>query len=356
MPLEDRTEAATARRREEVREEGRVAKSGDATTAVQLLICLLVARSLGPSLLEGMKDMLRYSLTHIDVNVLTMERLPSLASGYLTRIAAMCLPFAAVAASVGMAANVLQVGLKVTPKTLHPNFGRLDPIKGTMNLLSGRAMVELAKSIAKVVVVGLCIYTFLRDEMPGLLRLSGMQPSEMVQFMADLCWRLLIRGCLAFVLIGAVDYIYQRFSFEKSIRMTKQEVKEEFKRTEGDPQIKGRIKQRQREMSRRRMMQDVSKADVVITNPTHFAVAIRYDTATMSAPTVVAKGQRMMAAKIRAIAEANNVPIVQNPPVARLLYKTVEVGRQIPEELYQAVAEILAFIYEMNGKTAAVNR
>jgi flagellar biosynthesis protein FlhB len=220
-------------------------------------------------------------------------------------------------------------------------------------MVSMRSGVELIKSLLKVAIVGYVVYIFLRAEFPGMTKLSGLSPGAMGSAVGILCWRLVIRACAAMLIIAILDYMYQRLQFEQSIKMTKQEVKEEYKRSEGDPQVKGRIRQIQREMGKRRLAQDVAGAHVVITNPTQIAVAIKYDLENMEAPTVVAKGQRLLAQKIREIAEASGVPIVENKPIARLLYKVVEVGQQIPEELYQAVAEILAFVYRMGTKAGA---
>jgi flagellar biosynthetic protein FlhB len=272
-------------------------------------------------------------------------------AGYALRFAMLSAPILIGTAAVGIVANVLQVGFKVTPKVLKPDMNKLNPISGMSRLVSKRSFVELAKSIAKILIVAYCAYSFLRTEYPVFIDLGGMAVSDMMSTVTGLCWRLMGRGCIAMLVIGILDYIYQKFEFENSIKMTKQEVKEEYKRTEGDPQVKGKIRGRQRQIARQRMSQEVARADVVITNPTHFAVAIKYDSKEMSAPIVVAKGQRLLALRIREIAKENGVPIMENPPVARLLYRTVEIGQQIPEALYQTVAEILAYVYQL-GKRA----
>ncbi|MGB9618999.1 MAG: EscU/YscU/HrcU family type III secretion system export apparatus switch protein, partial [Armatimonadota bacterium] len=263
--------------------------------------------------------------------------------------ARLCLPMVTAAAAVGLAANVLQVGLKVTTKALAPDWSRIDPIKGLARVFCRRSLAELAKSTAKVVVVGWVVYAFLRGEYPKMMDLAGMSPLMIGQAAFELCWRLMARACAAMLIIAAIDYIHQRIQFEYSLRMTKQEVKEEYKRTEGDPIVRSRVRQRQREIARRRMMQDVARSHVVITNPTHLAVALRYDPEEMAAPTVVAKGQRLIAERIKEIARIHGIPLVENPPVAQMLYKTVDVGQQIPEQLYRAVAEILAMVYRRGG-------
>ena len=356
MALQDRTEAATPKRRQEAREEGKVAKSQDITSAVVLLISLMVLKAVAVRMFVGMKDMMQHSLSSLHTTNIGADNLSQLTMSWLAKFGMICLPLALTIAAVGLAANVLQVGLKFTPKAIVPKFSNVNPISGLMKLVGSSGIVELAKSLAKVLVVTWFTYSFIRNEFPGLTDLAGMQVGQMGATAAGLVWRLMMRGCIAMLVIGIIDYVYQKYTFEQSLKMTKQEVIEEYKRSEGDPKVKGRIRQRQAEMARRRMMQDVPKSDVIITNPTHFAIAIKYDSHSMSAPKVVAKGQRLLALKIRSIAEAHGVPIVENPPVARLLYKTVEIGEQVPEELYQTVAEILAYVYQMSRQSKVTSR
>jgi flagellar biosynthesis protein FlhB len=350
MSLQDKTEAATPRRREEAREEGRVAKSMDVTSAAVLLVCLIILKVGGPYLLQGLADVFRDTYAGLNSTDLRLDSIPTLARSNMLRVGMLCLPVALGAAAVGIVSNVSQVGMKIAVKPLSPRMDRIDPLKGLMRLVSKQSGVELLKSVAKVAIVSYVVYAFLREEYPTMGRLAGMSLSTIGGEIGTMCWRLLVRACAAMLVIAILDYIYQRLSFEQSLKMTKQEVKEEYKRSEGDPQVKSRIRQRQREMARNRMMQEVPRADVVITNPTHIAVAIKYESERMSAPVVLAKGQRLVAEKIKAIAEANGIPIIENKPVARLLYKVAEIGHQVPEELYQAVAEILAFVYRMGQK------
>ncbi|MDO8586200.1 MAG: flagellar biosynthesis protein FlhB [Armatimonadota bacterium] len=352
MPVQDRTEPATPRRREDAREEGRVAKSVDINSALVLLASLLAMRIGGPYVFSGLMDLTRETFMNLHSRGLSAEGLPMLVSWYGSRFMMLCAPVVLGTAAMALAANVLQVGFKVTPKALRPDLTRLDPIKGIARLASWRSLVELGKSTLKVAIIAYFVYTFLREQQPALIDLASMSPRGIGIKLGGMCWGLAMRGALAMLAIGVLDYIYQRFHFEQTLRMTKQEIKDEHKRAEGDPQVKGRIRQRQRDLARGRQIQEVARADVVITSPTHIAVALKYDTNKMSAPTVVAKGQRLIAEKIKAMAEAHQVPIVENPPIARLLYKVVEVGHQIPEDLYQAVAEILAYVFQMNQKAA----
>lgn len=352
MSLQDKTEAASPRRREEARKDGRVAKSTDLVSAVGLLFSLMLLKTAGPYLMEQLSNLLKQSLSNLHNTEVGIDTIQTLALSNGVQFFKLCLPIMAVTLTVGLAANVMQVGFRVTPKSIAPDFNKINPLKGLARMVSWRGVVELIKSAAKIGVVAYFVYAFLKTEYPVLIDLAGLTPKEMVDSVMMLSWRLVVRGCGVMLVIGILDYVYQRMQFEQSIKMTKQEVKDEFKRSEGDPQIKSRIRQRQHEIARRRMIHDVAKADVVITNPTHFAIAIRYDAKEMAAPVVLAKGQRLLALKIREVAESKGIPIVENPPVARLLYKTVEVGQPIPEELYQAVAEILAYVYQLSKKAA----
>ncbi|MHB0912651.1 MAG: flagellar biosynthesis protein FlhB [Armatimonadota bacterium] len=350
MALQDKTEPATQRRREEAREEGRVAKSVDVNSVVVMLGSLFVLKAGGPYLLQHITALMKESLGNLHKVVLNMDTVPDLAMSCLMKMGVLCLPIMLGAGAVGLSANLMQVGLKVTPKALAPDMSRIDPFKGLARLFSPRSGVELLKSAAKLGIVAYVVYSHLKTRFPDILKLAEMPTGDMGNAVALLCWQMLMRACTAMLIIAAIDYIYQRFQFENSLKMTKQEVKEEYKRSEGDPQVKGRVRAIQREMSKNRMMSDVPHADVVVTNPTHIAVALKYDPEKMGAPSVVAKGQRLLAEKIKALAESTGVPIVENIPVARLLYKTVEVGQQVPEELYQTVAEILAYVYRMGRR------
>lgn len=351
--MQEKSEKATGKRRTEVRKDGRVAKSNDVTQAIVMLFALIVLRSAGVRMFSGMKELVAGSLSSLHSTSISPENLGHLATLYGMKFVSICMPLAVTVGCVGVAANVMQVGFKVTPKAIAPKLSNLNPISGIQKLVTMRGLVELLKSIAKIMVVGWFAYTFVKKEFPALLDLTSMPLPQMGSVIAGMAWRLMMRGTIAMLIIGTIDYVYQKRSFENSIKMTKQEVFDEMKQSEGDPAVKGQIKAKQREMARRRMIRDVPKADVIITNPTHFAIAIKYDPATMSAPVVIAKGQRLMALKIRSIAEANGIPIVENPPVARLLYKTVEIGEHIPEELFQTVAEILAYVFQMSKKSVA---
>lgn len=322
----------------------------DINSAAVLIVCVMMLKLAGPYMISGLASITRDIFTSLHTAELNADSVRLLGAAYGWKALAVCLPIILAAGAVGFTANVLQIGLKATTKQITPDLDKLNPIKGFARFFSGRALVELAKTVAKIVIVGLVVYSMLKHEYVRLIDLYQMPPAVAGGVIGDICWRLLVRACLVMLVIGIIDYVYQRISFDNSIKMTKQEIKDEYKQIEGDPKIKAKIRQRQREMARRRMLQDVPKADVVITNPTHYAVAIKYNPEEMAAPTVVAKGQRLLAKRIREVAEAHGVPIVENPPVARLLYKVVEVDEQIPAELYQTVAEILAYVYRLSQK------
>lgn len=259
-------------------------------------------------------------------------------------------PLVLTALLLGVAVNLLQTGFVASWQGLVPDFTRLNPLTGLYRIVSGRGLVETLKAIGKLAIVGYIAYSTLSGSYPELLATIRQDIPTILAFAGDLLYRLALRIALFLLVLAAADYGYQRWAFERSIRMTRAEVKQEFKQMEGDPQIKSRIRARQRQMARRRMMEAVPKADVVLTNPTHFAVALRYDAATMGAPQVVAKGADLLAARIRDLAREHDVPLVQNPALARALYRSVEVGREIPAEFYAAVAEVLAFVYQIDAR------
>ncbi|MCX8052932.1 MAG: flagellar biosynthesis protein FlhB [Armatimonadetes bacterium] len=353
MPLEDRTEAPTPRRRQEARQEGQVARSVELNSALILLASLVIIRLCGPLLADRLRGTMIDAFTHFPKGDLTIGDVTSDLVRVLLEVGVMTAPIVIGVAVVGFLSSALQVGLTVSSKPLQMRGERLNPTPGIARMFSVRAGVECLKAIAKVSIVGYIVYTFIRDKYSDIASLVGGHYLTACSTIGKLTWELLLRASLAILVIAALDYMFQRFQHEKQLKMTKQEVKEDLKRTEGDPIVKSRIRQRQRAISQRRMMREVPKADVVITNPVHYAVALKYEAEKHAAPVVVAKGQRLVALKIREIAEENNVPIVENPPLARTLYRTVEIGDEIPAELYQAVAEILAYVYRLSRKVAS---
>lgn len=352
MPLEDKTEAPTPRRRREAREEGQVARSVELCSALVLLACLLILRFIGPGLGEKIRQVVVEALTQFPKHDLVIGDVTSGLVRILLEVGLAFAPLLIGVAVVGFASSALQVGLVMSSKPLQLKAERLNPIAGLGRMFSVRAWVELVKATAKILVVGYIVYSFIRDKYSTIASMAGGDYMATCSEIGRLTWELMFRATIALFVIAALDYMFQRMQLEKQIKMTKQEVKEDVKRTEGDPMVRSRIRQKQREVAQRRMMQEVPKADVVITNPTHIAVALKYDADKSAAPVLVAKGKRLVAEKIKQIAEEHKVPIVESVMLARTLYASVEIGDEIPAELYQAVAEILAYVYRLSNKVA----
>ncbi len=344
------TEEATPRRREEARQRGQVFKSMELITSLSLLGTYGVLRMLGPYMGARVlhyarilwEEGARQDWSEAGVRVLLLNA--------VLLVAIVVAPVALGAMVVGLVANYLQVGFLFTLEPLVPSFDRVNPFSGIKRVFSRRALVELAKSLAKIGLIGYIAYKTVADDLDTFPMLLGMDLEQVVLFLADLVSRLLLWVGLSMLALAIADYAYQRYEYEVSLRMSKFEVKQEFKQTEGNPEIRQKIRQKQREASRRRMMHDVRKADVVVTNPTHYAVALEYKRESMSAPKVLAKGQGLIALRIRELATEHDVPIVENPPLARELHRVTDIGQDIPGDLYQAVAEVLAFVYQLKQK------
>lgn len=353
-PGGEKTEEPTTKKLEDARKEGQVSKSQELTTAFSLMGLFLSLKifcgMLGNRLLLSFSD--TYGLISTvgteEFNQNTYGRL--LNDGIITMLLAI-LPFIAVAFFIAFVSNVAQVKWKVTGKPLMPKLSKLNPIKGFKKIFSMDKIMELIKAIAKILVIGVIVYTTMKDKVGHLQILYQIgNISAAAVYIGDEIINLGIKVSAFFLIIGFADLFYQRKKFKKEMRMTKQEVKEEYKQTEGDPQIKGRIRQKMREASQRRMMQQLPEADVVITNPTHFACALKYDKEVNSAPVLIAKGADYIAAKIKEAAREHNIPIVENKPLARMLYYNVDLEQEIPAELYQMTAEVLSYVYNLKGK------
>jgi len=258
-------------------------------------------------------------------------------------------PILAVSLIIGLIVNYGQMGFILTNETLMPKLSRLNPIEGFKRLFSKRAVFELLKSIIKLAIIGYILWTELKTDIFEVSGLFRTDIEKAVAFISDKAFNIVYKSGLALLILAVLDYFYQWWEYEKSLRMSKQEIKEEYKQMEGDPQIRSKIREKQRQLGMRRMMQEVPKADVVITNPTHYAVALRYRQEEDEAPVVIAKGQDYVALKIKEIAKEHNVAIVENRALAQALYKTTDVGKSIPPELFHAVAEVLAFVYNLKG-------
>jgi len=347
---QEKTEPATPRRRQEARKKGQVASSQEIPSAFILLFVFLSFLMLGGYYKDRLYRIFGEAFESGLTMELTAESLGSLAMKWMTEIALLLLPIFAIALVVGIASNFFQFGFLFTLEPLKPSLRNISPIQGVKQLFSSRSLVEFVKSILKLLIVGLMVYTTIQGEIGSIVLLDHAMPEQIMSFAASLTLSLGIKIAVLLVVLAFLDFMYRKYMHEKSLRMSKQDIKDEHKKLEGDPLIKGRIREKQRRMAIQRMMQEVPKADVVITNPTHYAVALRYDAAEMDAPVVVAKGVDYLALRIREIAKESDVPIMENKPLARALYERVEVGRSIPVDLFQAVAEILAYIYRLKGR------
>ena len=348
--FQEKTEQATPKRREEARRRGQVARSQELNSAVVLLAALtgiyllggILYRNLSGFTVQTLERCCRLEITpsSLHAHMLTWGKIFFSAVG----------PIVLVVGTAALAVSLAQVGFMVNEEALTPKFNRLDPIAGAKRLVSKRSLVELAKGIFKILIIGYISYTTIIPEMPRIVTLADVGLWDSFQYIGYMVFKVGLKTALVLLILAILDYLYQRWEFNQGIRMTKQEVKEEMKQTEGDPQVRMRIRSLQREAARKRMMEEVPEADVVITNPTHYAVAIKYDMEAMFAPKVVAKGQNLIAQKIKEDARSAGVPIVENKPLAQALFKAVEVGMEIPEDLYRAVAEVLAYVFRLKGR------
>ncbi|MBQ8246788.1 MAG: flagellar biosynthesis protein FlhB [Lachnospiraceae bacterium] len=355
-PGGEKTEQATPKKLRDARREGQVAKSKELGLGIGLLVMFLMLK-LWVGML-GSQFMELFSLVYNKIPDFT-----SMVAGQISvrdymiifrdtmlRMLLMMLPFAGAALVAGVIIEIYQVKWRPTTKPLKPKLSKMNPINGFKKFLSLNSLIELVKAILKIGLIVWVAYSTLKNEWQDLFILYEMPIEQAIALMGDVVINLGIKISLVYLIIAAADWFYQKWKFKEDMKMTKQEVKDEYKQAEGDPKIKGKIRQRMMQASQRRMMQDLPKADVVITNPTHFAVAIKYDTELYDAPYVVAKGCDHLAAKIKEVAKDNKVEIVENKPLARMLYYNVELGAVIPPELYRAVADILAMVYKMQGK------
>ena len=352
---EEKSFPATQRRRDQARKEGNVARSpefGAASTLLAMVVALHAALpgAMGQSLLDNIHVAFRFDTNDLNFNIGTAHSWQVQMLYWAGRI---IIPALALALVLGLAVNIGQVGFHVTAEALSPKWDRINPLSGLKRLFSLRGTVELVKGIAKMAIVGGICYSTIRDAVDGgMLGIVGASLSHTIGMAGALLWQIGLRVAIALLILAVADYAYQRYDHEKNLRMSASEVKQEMKDTDGDPYTKARVRRIQREMSKRRMMKDVPKADVVITNPTHFAIALIYESTPgkPSAPKVVAKGQDFIAQQIKELAREHKVPIVENKPLAQQLYKTVEIGQEIPGELYEAVAQVLAFVYRTYGR------
>ncbi len=348
--FQEKTEQATPKKREESRRKGQVARSQELNSAVVLLSALGGLYMLGGVLFHDLASFTASTLSQSHTFEFTTMSTRLYMIGWAKVFFGSLGPIVIVIGVAALAVSLAQVGFVVNEEALNFKFNRLDPLQGAKRIISKRSLVELVKGVLKIAIVGYISYILIAPEMSRMALLADASVGDIFHYLGYMVFRVGFYTSLVLFILAVLDYAYQRWEYNQSIRMTKQEVKEESKQTEGDPQIRMRIRSLQRENARRRMMDSVPEADVVITNPTHYAVALKYDIDTMAAPKVVAKGQNLIAQKIKEIARENRVPTVENKPLAQALFKSVEIGHDIPEDLYRAVAEVLAYVFRLKGK------
>jgi len=352
----EKTEQATPKRREEARKKGQVAKSIEVNSAFVLLFSLIILYFSGNFLFYRLTAFFRDIFLSLNSIVISPDGIKSFFFNIFVYIGLIIFPIMIVLMFIGMIGSYSQVGFLFTTDPLVPKFDRLNPFTGIKRVIfSKRSLIELIKGLLKVAIIGLIGWYSIEAYIEESALIMDSDVLTIFFFLCKAAMSISFKIILVFVVIAALDYIVQRRLFENEIKMTKEEVKEENKQLEGDPLIKSRIRSIQRQLARRRMMQEVPKADVVITNPTHLAVALKYEFGKMDAPKVVAKGANLIAEKIKQIAIEHNIPIIEDKPLAQLIYKSVDIDESIPQEMYQAVAQILAYIYKIKNKKISVN-
>jgi flagellar biosynthetic protein FlhB len=346
----EKTEKPTPRRQEKARQEGNVARSMEANSAAVLIAGVGSLILFGGWVMSRLKTIAVWVFTNlgfIEVSPATLQQSMNDGAQWMLRT---LLPIMATVAIVGLAVNLLQVGFLWTTKALKPKLDKLNPLKGAKRLVNQRAFVTLLTNLVKIVVIGWVSYTVVKDAWPQFVPLMDQEVDAIFLFLVRTVLKLLLTVLLAMVFIAIIDFAYQRYKHIEGLKMTKQEVKDERKMTEGDPKVKQKIREVQFQIAFNRMIKELPDADVVITNPVHVAVALKYDNVSSDAPIVLGKGLRKLAERIKAIAAEHDIPLVENPPLARALYKACDIGDEIPGQFYQDVAEILAYIYQLKGE------
>lgn len=349
---DDKTEEPTSKKIDDTRSKGQVGKSQELTHAASLIVLFVLLMVFGGNLAEGFLGMFNWSYDRLIPDIIATERSGltlntsmGLFSEVSTQMFFMTAPFLLIGFVVAALVTAIQFKFKISTEPLKPKLSKINPASGFKRIFSAQSLFNLGLSIVKLALIFIIAYVTISDHLMELYLMYELDVRSAVSLVVDIILNTGLRISFVYLVVGIADFAYQKYKFKKDIKMTKQEVKDEYKDAEGDPQIKGQIKQRMREASNRRMMSAVPQADVVITNPTHIAVALKYDAEVANAPILVAKGEQFMAQRIKDVAKESNVPVIENKPLARMLFTTVDVGEQIPPELYTAVAEILALIF-----------
>lgn len=346
----EKTEKATPKRRQEARKKGQVLKSQELNSVIIFLIGFLLLKYLLPNILRDLQLYIQSLWSKAFIGNLTIETIfPILIEGvYLTF--KLLLPILLLVMVGGITVNLVQVGFLFTTESIQIKLSKINPLEGLKRIFSKKSLMELIKSVFKIGVVSYLAFTTIKPKLQEFPYLMDKSILVIITYVGELLFTILWKVIIFLFFLAIVDYIYQKYEYENSLKMSKQEIKDEYKNIEGDPQVKGKIKERQRQMAMNRMMQEIPQADVIITNPTHFAVAIKYNPETMDAPVVIGKGQDLVALRIKEIAKEKGIITVENKPLAQMLYKTVDINEKIPEEFFQAVAEVLAYVYRLRGK------
>lgn len=347
---QEKTERATPKKRSEARKKGQLAKSQELPAAFILLFVFLSFIMLGGYYKARLLHMFGTLLEQKLLMEVTTGNVVTLFSDLMTQGFMMLAPIFAIAIAVALIGNYLQIGLLFTGEPLKMKLGKINPLKGLQQIFSMHTVVEFVKNILKLLLIGFVVYHAIWNERGRILGLATVSISNIFSFIASVTIKLGIEIGAILVVLATFDYFYKRYEHEKSLRMSKQDIKDEYKKSEGDPLIKGKIRERQRRLALQRMMQQVPKADVVITNPTHFAIALQYDGSKMEAPVIIAKGMDFVAQRMKEIAKEHGVIMMENRPLARALYDRTEIGDTVPADLFQAVAEVLAYVYKLKNK------
>ncbi|EHJ01470.1 flagellar biosynthetic protein FlhB [Clostridium sp. DL-VIII] len=348
---DDKTEEATPKKKSESRKKGQIARSKDVSVAITMVVCTMLISSLWGMLTNGFKDVIMYFLKFPMLEGFQMDTLNNIVITVIIKIASYLLPFSLSIMVGGIVASLLQTGFIITAEPLKPSLGKLNPISGFKNIFSKRSIVDLSKNMVVIIIVTVIACNYITKNYQNILGISNIYLPSLSDEVKNLVVGIFKQICIVLVIIAAIDYFLQFRMHSEDMKMTKQEVKDEYKQSEGDPQLKGKIKQKQREIGMRRMMSSVADATVVITNPTHLAIALKYEEGgNMEVPKVVAKGADYVALRIKSIAKENEVPVIENKALARLMYDRVEIDDDIPKDLYQAVAEILVVVMKLKKK------
>jgi flagellar biosynthetic protein FlhB len=348
---QDRTESATQKRRDEAKKKGNIPRSREITTAALMLASALFLVFGSPVLIARMKEIMVLFWSGSLSAPMTVESFPQLLNSAMLESLKIIGPIMFFFGLVGIVSITAQTGLVWNEAPFSPDWSRVSPLSGFKRIVSFQSSAELIKGLIKLTIIGWISYGLIQKDISTIIEAVDSDPNRVLMMTVSFVTRLILWAGIAMAFVAAVDYLFQLWNFERSIRMTRQEIKDEAKQTEGDPRTRSRIRSLQRSLARKRMMADVPKADVIITNPTHLAVALMYRSETMGAPVVVAKGAGLIAENIREIARKNQIPILENKPLARTIFKEVKIGSPIPSNLYKAVAEILAYVYKLRGRT-----